>query len=517
MFGVRFSFIATRTGLTRVRHYDTDNEQIKKEALAFARKHARAIDETFYSRTVDYNMLINENATLIQVPFNNYEKIRESLMSAAVGSNTLDSADQLGLDPTFDSTDNPSPTFTKSIKEMNLIEQLELLTNQSIHVIATQSIIVNEGEQRAVTAVTGVFYNYASFVLRFFNSTNSRFDDNQPVTRPAECFTESFMADEACDDPQKSIRCGFSNDTIDCLLVDNNGYIVVSEDLEFIGRHLKGYEPSIMERLVSAGVFHEINITDYQSVCMRQEEKQSTSNAFSSSLSTISFLFRPERLFVPAIGSIIDNFVSTIIYSWTVFTTLIGIIGELTLAQPATSGTPGKPQLTQQQALQPMLSLLPNKTYLRPCEKTLTLYESGTNQRASVGPERFKTRCNCDSWFVYRQVPKTNLFLIIVDTTPTCRHGCDVFDKQQIDPTDPWNAKYSNTDDQVCSMLERESKMYRKKLDSCFEHHPDEEHIKLCGAAGKSAPISVLIMLIMTLASIKFVSLQARDSCISAE
>lgn len=473
MYGIRFSFVATRSGLTRVRHYDAENEVIKNEALAFARKHARAIDETFYSRTVDYNMLVNDSATLIQVPFNTHEKLRDQLA-------ILDSMDEMS----FDSTSNMSPTV--KVRDMSLMEKLEALSNSSIHAIATQSIIVNEGTQRAVAGVTGSFYNYASFVMRFFNSSNTRFDNGMPKTKPAFCFTGN-SSDEACD--TRELKCGFSNDTIDCLLIDNNGYIVVSEDLDYIGKHLKAYDPLIMARLVNAGVFHEINITDHQSICIRQEEKQQTSNAFS--------ILRPDKL-VPTFGALTSNLISSLAYVWTFATTLSSnLFNGVAYAQ-------NSPLLAkQQQALQPMLSLLPNKTYLRPCEKIVTLYETRAGNFIQNSAEYYTTRCGCETWFVYEQVPKTNLFVLIIDSTVACRQGCVT--TAIIDPTDPMEAEHPNLErqqKQVCSMLERESELYRKKLDSCFSHHPDEENIKLCGSAGRSTPLSKLVLVVLTLISI---------------
>lgn len=515
MFGVRFSFVATRSGLTRVRHYDPDDMTIKKEALAFARKHARAIDETFYSRTVDFNMLVNDSATLIQVPFNTHQRIQERLsryeMDQALNydssSLALDFQQTSGTEPestpvqpqsgsidtTLDESSSSTSSTRLSIKDMNLMEKLEILTNSSLHVIATQSIIVNEGTQRAVAGVTGVFYDYASFVMRLLNTTNYQFP-GAPMKKPAPCFKEN-PTDESCD-TSRSVKCGLSNDTIDCLFVDNNGYIIVSEDLEFIGRHLKAYDATIMNRLVSAGVFHEINITDYQSICVKQEEKQTTSSAG-------SLLFGPEK-FVPFISSLTSNFVISLAYSWTIISAVGSLLIDFTLAQPSTTLT------KQQQALQPMLSLIPNKTYLRPCERVLTRYETRPGAFSSDAPEYYTTRCDCQAWFIYEQVPKTNLIMLIVDTTPACRYGCDL--ASQLKPEsidDSLNTQYNiigTSEDKVCSMLEREFKLYRKKLDHCYSHHPEEEQIKLCGAACESAPICNLLIILMILFSSRFFS-----------
>lgn len=478
MFGVRFSFVATRSGLTRVRHYGSDDDiTLKREALAFAHKHARAVDETFYARTVDYNMLVNDTATLIQVPFNTFEKISRRLERYETNQayNMESSAD-----PTIESL--PSENRL-SVREMSLLEKLDILTNASIHVIATQSIVVNEGTQRAVAGVSGVFYDYASFVLRFFNSTNNRFEDGRPNTKAASCYTDS-STDPACDET-KAIKCGYSNDTIDCLLIDNNGYIVVSEELNFIGKHLKAYDPIIMSKLLESGAFKEINITDYQSVCLRQEDKQTTSSAISSLI--------PLGLRLPNLSTLANNVLLVLSYTWTTMLASASLFSDYALAVHQTS-TAGN-SIRQQQVVGTIQTLLPNKTYLRPCEKILTLYERQSEAHGSTKPEHYTTKCGCNSWFVYEEVPKTNLLLLIVDTSAACRFGCDPA-AVRLDPTDPLDAILLNRtiEDQVCSVLEREAHLKRKKPNSCFSHHSEEENIKLCGGGSSIEPASALII-----------------------
>lgn len=492
MFGVRFSFVSTRSGLTRVRHYGSDDDRtLKLEALSFAHKHARAVDETYYSRTVDYNMLVNDSATLVQVPFNTFEKIRDRL-------NRYEMNQAYNLDASSDSTIETLPSESRlSVKDMNLLEKLDVLTNTSIHVIATQSIIVNEGTQRAVAGVTGVFYDYASFVLRFFNSTNNRFEDGPPITKPASCYTDS-SSDPACDE-SKTIKCGFSNDTIDCLLIDNNGYIVISEELDFIGKHLKAYDPVIMSKLLESEVFQEINITDYQSICLRQEDKQSTTSSAMSSF----FQLNPK---IPILSSIAKNALSIISHTWLTLIASVSLLSDYASAVHQTNA-PANAARQQQMVLRTMQSLLPNKTYLRPCEKIMTLYDRKPGIHGSERPEHYTSKCGCNSWFVYEEVPKTNLFLLIVDSSLSCRQGCDRA-AAAVDPTDPIDAILANRtiEDQICSVLEREIQFKRKKPDSCFSQHSEEEHIKLCGGAASISPLGELIIVLIGLMTILLTS-----------
>lgn len=542
MFGVRFSFVATRSGLTRVRHHNADDLAVKREALAFAKRHARAMDETYFQRTVDYNMLMNDTATLLQVPFNMHQKILDRLSkfeldSVAPASSNYDgivssqpdmlgetavatgaplsTSDELADSDSLDATSagGGSSFSTKlSIKDMDLFERLELLANSSLHVIATESLIVNEGAQRAVAGVSGVFYDYATFVMRFLNSTNAKYsgsNDQGSYKKSAKCYLAGPDNQEACEEEAPpSIKCGHLNDTIDCLLVDNNGYILVSERLEFVGRHLKAYDEAIMRRLVANGVYHEVNITDHQSICLKQEEKQTTPSASSAAAQVA-------HLFTSSASSMLANLLTSLRHIWIVVLTVGGFLvelGQTALVAPSSSPYQSSSSSSalmlesqQRQSFQAMSALLPKKSYLRPCDRVLTRYETRPGQPlGSERPEHYSTRCNCPGWFVYEQVPMTNLILLIVDSASSSACRGDPAGKCQADnpalmavPSkdhfleDDSLMSQSNIigqdEGQICSMFERDQKLHKRQLDSCISHHQDEEQIKLCGSASRPA------------------------------
>lgn len=453
MFGVRFSFIATRSGLTRVRLFDPNNQIVKLEMLAFAKHHARAIDETFYSRTVDFNMLVNDTATVIQVPFNTHEKIRMILKSKDLTSHQSQNSQSESAEDMSSSDD----THGLQVSEMNFLEKLKLLANNSIHAIATQSLIISEGSQRAVVGVSGTFYDYPTFVLRFFSLTEQKFDSH------------SEMNDiKSNADIPSAIKCGQTEDSIDCILIDNNGYIIVSEQLDFIGRHLRAYDPRLFDRLLKSKVFREVNITDYQAVCMRYEDKQQSQSSSNG--------LNPLRAY-KLIAVFSQNFLESLSSAWTILLTLCSLF------QPSESiQSPLKPTTP------PSLALLSNKTYLRPCKKIITLYEM--NPPISTGSsldtsDLFQNECGCDVWYVYEYVPFTNLIMLIVDSG-TSSGTCQECERNpNLSPGLSPEEIRAADEEQVCSNIERESKMYRKRLNSCFSEHPDEEKIKICGAAGR--------------------------------
>lgn len=57
---------------------------------------------------------------------------------------------------------------------------------------------------------------------------------------------------------------------MDCYLVDNNGFVVVSNHrVEDVGRFFGLVDGDILEDLVSVGVFRRVHMFDYQAICVK--------------------------------------------------------------------------------------------------------------------------------------------------------------------------------------------------------------------------------------------------------
>lgn len=301
------------------------------------------------------------------------------------------------------------------------------------------------------------------------------------------------------------------------MLIDNNGYIVVGEELPHIGRPLTDYDERLMQALVDLKLFHQVTLTDYQAICARnpeleqqlllqQQQQQNRLHSQAPSSSATKFHSSPSVRF----SSVATNLAAIGSTVWSVLGALLGqqlvALGWLLLGASS--------ELEQAQAQsaivnQSLLALLPNKTYLRPCERQVTLYETrpysaALNAGAPSGidaPEYYVSKCGCSAWFVYEQVPKTNLVMLIVNTTLACRR-CDQQLQQPasnlipvpIDASFAVAEQQKVQEEQVCSMLEREAQLQaqtrRTTQDTCYDSHPDESQIHICGAGSKAAPIS---------------------------
>jgi voltage-dependent calcium channel alpha-2/delta-3 len=54
-------------------------------------------------------------------------------------------------------------------------------------------------------------------------------------------------------------------------VLDNNGYIIVSESLKDTGKFFGEVQGNIMEIMVQEGLYKRIHVFDYQAVCFRED------------------------------------------------------------------------------------------------------------------------------------------------------------------------------------------------------------------------------------------------------
>lgn len=571
--------------MTRVRVTDL-SPRIKKLADLFIQRHNRAVDEPWYSRAVDWNMRMGDDATVIYVPYNAYIRLIAKLRQRITQRHPAGNTTHTNCDPeeeeeedTSNSTGgstNSDASLTKSDSSMEFTSMqnddpnvvtptgldgtsangtmsddseaidyhayssydfLDLLANSSVHVVATQSIVANpQGstgrKARTPVAVTGLLYDYATFARRFLNGTSLDIRNLEPA--------QVGVKVDICPNNNCPTKCGMRNDTIDCLLVDNNGFIVVGEELPYVGRSIAEYDNKLMESLVAHRVYHQVQVIDYQAICPRNDQANDQKSASIPPASTVATQTSSATLNLEIdpfkrgiLRAVAVNLASSLLWiASKLYTTMFiksamddipfdsdGIFGQLAQWHRSAIMAEAQSSTTNQS----LLALLPNKTYLRPCEKINTFYETRLDKNhperlSKDTPEYFVTRCNCSGWYVYDAVPKTNLLMLIVNTTSSCRR-CELDTEKKtpnnylpvvattiIDPStgslmpngngNGYSGANKAAEDAVCSMLERDSQLYAHKVASCQESHPEEAQIHLCGAADKSIHINWLLLIV---------------------
>ena len=84
--------------------------------------------------------------------------------------------------------------------------------------------------------------------------------------------------------PQCEECASCKSDTLDCYLIDGNGYIIFSEVNNDTGRCFVEIEGAIMEAMISKKIFRHVVMFDYQAICSNQSSfPSSASNLLSVS------------------------------------------------------------------------------------------------------------------------------------------------------------------------------------------------------------------------------------------
>ncbi|XP_037866881.2 voltage-dependent calcium channel subunit alpha-2/delta-3 isoform X1 [Bombyx mori] len=310
-------------------------------------------------------------------------------------------------------------------------------------VTASHAVFHGDGYKKAPAAVVGFQFKHERLSEWFENITSS------------------------CEHNKECVTC--LSDTWDCYLVDNNGWIVVSEDVTQNGQFFGRIRPDIMTKLVEDEVYKAVHIVDYQAVCFR--EKKTTNPA--------------SKLMTP-----LHNF--KIITSWFVSTTLWFYNSiALSLAQASSYSfdddyvTPtvayqsyendeenddsymSKP--TNMRTLERDFEklVLINRTRPTPCDREMFLYQL---EYSNLDAKLNKPVKDCERPFYAQLVNYTNMLMIVVDASCPREEASMSF----IEATE---VQYNES----LPCLKHVHPLYRKQPTSCIKNHTEESNIDMCG------------------------------------
>ncbi|XP_045110033.1 voltage-dependent calcium channel subunit alpha-2/delta-3-like isoform X18 [Portunus trituberculatus] len=138
-------------------------------------------------------------------------------------------------------------------------------------VTATRAIFVEENEYRmAPAAVVGVTIKHRKFVDFFKNET---YKCPSYPSRDSSC--------------KKAKTC--ESTSLNCYLLDDNGFIIASENEDDTGKFFGTLEGTIMESLVQSEVYKKIQVFDYQAVCLDTQEKNSMASILTTPIQTLKW------------------------------------------------------------------------------------------------------------------------------------------------------------------------------------------------------------------------------------
>ncbi|XP_076242434.1 voltage-dependent calcium channel subunit stolid isoform X2 [Calliopsis andreniformis] len=359
----------------------------------------------------------------------------------------------------FDAADSPNPLVT-----------------------ATHAIFVGKGH-KAPAAVVGLQFQHSSLASHFVNITST------------------------CSGTSCKKNC--ASEELDCYILDNNGFIIISERHEHTGKFFGEIDGTIMDSLVQDRIYRKVTVTDYQGTCSPQESHQSAATrTFSESIATTIAIFgnflwnvafqysfqnlwqlafvsagestqtQDDRLiFSDAIGRGEDHheYESGIDADSTDLPSSISKENDDAFPKipPIAIATPISPGTTR-----PTSTYYPlQRKLLRTCEKKTDLYilqPERLNTSGQSNPLKGKlTNCHvtgCERPFSVQKIRHTNLIFLVVDTL------CPCGSKQlSIEPIE------ALTEPGACTA--RRERLYRRRPPKCINYHPEEMEIKLCGTA----------------------------------
>ncbi|XP_078066286.1 voltage-dependent calcium channel subunit alpha-2/delta-3 [Mustelus asterias] len=244
-------------------------------------------------------------------------------------------------------------------------------------------------------------------------------------------------------------RCTISCDDeiINCYLIDNNGFILVSENYDETGTFFGEVEGAVMNKLLMMGSFKRITLYDYQAMCRATVDNSDSAHS----------LLDPYYVFFAAI-------------KW-IMTELILFLVEFNLCSWWNSDFTVKAQSPKQ--------------VLQPCDTEYPAFVSERTIKETTGAINCE---GCHKSFVIQQIPSSNLFMVVVDASCDCAIGPITMD--------PIEIMYNES--LKCDHLR--SQKIRRRPDSCHPFHA-EENARECGGALGLRPCLAILLLPLLVAS----------------
>ncbi|XP_059712381.1 voltage-dependent calcium channel subunit alpha-2/delta-3 isoform X5 [Haemorhous mexicanus] len=349
------------------------------------------------------------------------------------------------------------------LSRINLFVGPEQLTNQDFLTAEDKENIFNADHfplwyRRAAEQIPGSFVYSIPFSTETANKSNvvtastaiQLLDDRKsPVVAAVgiqmklEFFQRKFWtASRQC--ASLDGRCAISCDdeTINCYLIDNNGFILVSEDYQQTGYFFGEVEGAVMNKLLTMGSFKRITLYDYQAMC--RTNKESSDSAHS--------LLDPYNAFFAAV-------------KW-IMTELVLFLVEFNLCSWWHSDLTAKAQRLKQT--------------LEPCDTEYPAFVSERTIKETTG----NIACDdCFKSFVIQQIPSSNLFMVVVDNECFC---------DSIPPITMAPIEIRYNESLKCERLK--SQKIRRRPESCHGFHPEENARECGGVSGLSAKPSLVLL-----------------------
>uniref|UniRef100_A0A182SSK7 Voltage-dependent calcium channel alpha-2/delta subunit conserved region domain-containing protein n=1 Tax=Anopheles maculatus TaxID=74869 RepID=A0A182SSK7_9DIPT len=394
-FGITVSFLATHSGLTRWQEYATGADESKQAEPDFSETHNRAIDEVWYKRAVE-------------LYYSNRNR------KGTDGENGKDDSDR--------------NSFVYSVP-------FDAGNRNDTLVTASHAIFHTDGTREAPVAVVGFQFHHSALYTLFKNIT-SQCGHGDPRCEKT-CFTGDYQ----------------------CYVIDNNGFVVISEQLQETGAFFGEVKPAFMQRLLDDSIFRNVTVYDYQAVCFMPKGSINLGTVLQTPLrliwwiltNTLSYLVWVVMQLFLSLAQAYDEVYDTGAYD---------VVPELGDLDDPTLNRYKEPEFNK---------VLINRTRPEPCDHVITLYELNMDVDPSVYT---KEAHQCERPYVVLPIPSSNLLLLVLDTLcPLPTH---------VPQLSTWPVEHDYNASLACHKA-RSDPLPRRRPLTCINKHANESVIELCG------------------------------------
>ncbi|XP_068611658.1 voltage-dependent calcium channel subunit alpha-2/delta-4 [Brachionichthys hirsutus] len=402
--GVETAFLGTRSGLMRFQRYAGIEKRTAKSFLTAADKENLFTLDHFpvwYRRAAEYPA----GQFLYYLP---REESRDAFRDYEADYSAIRSEEEVELH-----AEEEGGRKRRGAEEEEEEEEAGRI------VIATTAVTVTVGKKTAIAGAIGVQLTLEALESRFWAITAQPND------------TDCSDQEGAC-----PLRCDSFD--IDCYLIDNNGFVLISKQRGDTRRFIGEIDGSVMTTLIRMGTFKRVSLFDYQAMCKMN----------SHSISSARPLLSPFYGLAAALKWFLSNFLLFLLEF------NICSFWHFTEAKPSFSVSSAHKK---------------KGDILQPCD---TEYPSFIHE-PSVKETNSIIKCGrCQKMFVVQQIPETNLLMLVVQA------DCDCSRQYSRITMEPKEVKYNAS--VKCDRMR--SQKIRRRPESCHAYHP-QENANDCGGA----------------------------------
>ncbi|XP_018330048.1 voltage-dependent calcium channel subunit alpha-2/delta-3-like isoform X2 [Agrilus planipennis] len=322
--------------------------------------------------------------------------------------------------------------------------------NNNTLVTASQAIFKEDSQKKAPAAVVGYQFYHSALHVRFSQITNN------------------------CGEMSCKRTC--NSEELYCIVLDDSGYVIVSDDKSDTGKFFGDIRSDIMYQLIEEGVYTPIRMYDYQATCFKGEDVGSPATSIENPLLHFTELVRW------AFGTLI--YFARLTWGDEVDTMMYPDHGE-------TAGEEELPRLSEKEF--DRMTII-KKTKPEPCDTEMYIYTlTYPNGKSGPVPGYNKTWTdNCTRPFIVQPVDSSNMILLVINNI--------CMDQPKLIPTpEPVEVDYNMS--LTCYRVMKN--MYPRRLYmSCINRNKNESDIELCGRGPKMATNKFLLFVSLFLLSI---------------